>query len=110
MKTLITTDIGHVARLVSRFPGPVFDLRLHDGEGSPQIRIGGRVLPLDRMSPSSLRDILQTAERMGHPVYVVGKVQDWEQLRRRAGGQKPASLDRIASTLASQADAESAQS
>jgi hypothetical protein len=87
MKTVITAHMGTAARIACRFPGPVFDLRPPQGERLPQIVIGRRALPLDQADPSALRKILEAAERLGYPIYVVGDEEQWEQILIQASGQ-----------------------
>lgn len=84
MKTVITAHMGTVARIASRFPGPIFDLRPPDGDRMPQIVIGRYTLPLDQTGASSLRSILEAAERLGYPIYVVGDEEQWEQILSQA--------------------------
>ena len=93
MKTVISTDMEKVARLAGRFPGPVFDLRLHDDSQVARVRIGTRVLSVQQTGASSLRSIMAAAERLGRPVYVIGEKGEWQLLLDQAGMLPRASAD-----------------
>jgi hypothetical protein len=97
MKTVITTDAAKISRLITLFPGPVFDLRPSRDGRLLCIRIGKHVSVLNEQDSSLLRDALTIAKRKRYPLYVIGNEEKWHEILGWADMVEPSGLDKTTS-------------
>ena len=84
MKTVITTDVDEVIRLVEQFPGPVFDLRPSTNGRGAELEALEYYVPLVGIHLVALPYVLEVVREWNGTVYVIGEEKQWEEIQRRA--------------------------
>ena len=92
MKTVITTDAAKIARLITMFPGPIFDLRPSRDERLLRVSVGAYSSEVSRQDALYLRDVMRVVRRKTFPLYVIGEEEEWQEMLKWADVLDPRGL------------------
>jgi hypothetical protein len=99
MKTVITTDASKISRLVTLFPGPIFELRPSKDGRLLRVRVGTYFSEVSRQDALYLRDVMRVVRRKRFPLYVIGEEEEWQEMLKWADVPDPRGLGEMAGDL-----------
>ena len=109
MKTVITTDASKISRLVTLFPGPIFDLRPSKDGRLLRVKVGTYISEVSKQDALYLRDVMRVVRRKTFPLYVIGKEEEWQEMLKWADVLDPRALGKTVGGLESEGEAEPVQ-